>query len=88
MTADRRYLDQEGARAAERNEGVDWKALSHTVRVGYEALELLESGSLTYPSPTREHLRAIKAGEVPYAAVAAEIDALCRQSKKPRGGRR
>lgn len=64
------------ALAAEKNEGVDWKALSHAVRVGLEAIELLESGHVTYPSPQREHLLAIKTGQLPYGAVAAEIDAL------------
>lgn len=64
------------ALAAERNEGVDWKALSHAVRVGLEAIELLETGVVTYPSPQREHLKAIKTGQLPYAQVASEIDAL------------
>src|SRR4029077_17974016 len=41
-----RLVDEYGQRAlqAERQEGVDWKALSHAVRVGEEALELLTTG--------------------------------------------
>lgn len=37
-----RLVNEYGQRAlqAERNEGIDWKALSHAVRVGREALEL------------------------------------------------
>src|ERR1700674_2871238 len=37
-----RLVDEYGQRAlqAERNEGIDWKALSHAVRVGREAVEL------------------------------------------------
>jgi len=48
-----RLVDEYGERAlqAERNEGVDWKALSHAVRVGREALELLETGRITFPLP-------------------------------------
>jgi hypothetical protein len=40
-----RLVTEYGQRAlqAERNEGVDWKALSHAVRVGREALELFET---------------------------------------------
>ena len=46
-----RLVDEYGERAlqAERNEGIDWKALSHAVRVGREALELLETGRITFP---------------------------------------
>lgn len=73
-----RLLDEYGARAlmAERNEGVDWKALSHAVRVGGEALELLATGWITFPLRNAERIRAIKQGAVPYAAVAEEIEDL------------
>jgi hypothetical protein len=73
-----RLLDEYGARAlmAERNEGVDWKALSHAVRVGGEALELMSTGWITFPLPNAEHVLSIKRGELPYAAVAEEIEDL------------
>lgn len=73
-----RLLDEYGARAlqAERNENVDWKALSHAVRVGGEALELLRSGHITFPLLNAKHILAIKKGELPYAAVAEEIEDL------------
>lgn len=73
-----RLMDEYGARslAAERNEGVDWKALSHAVRVGHEALEFLATGWVTFPLPNAAHILAIKKGELPYAAVAAEIEDL------------
>lgn len=46
-----RIVEEYGHRAlaAEANEGVDWKALSHAVRVGREALELLMTGAITFP---------------------------------------
>jgi len=66
----------ERARQAERNEGVDWKALSHAVRVGREAIELLASGRITFPLPDADRIRRIKAGEIPYEAVVAEIESL------------
>lgn len=73
-----KLVDEYGQRAlaAERNEGVDWKALSHAVRVGYEALELFETGKITFPCPKAEHLLAIKLGQVEYANVAEEIEQL------------
>lgn len=64
------------ALAAERNEGVDWKALSHAVRVGHEAIELFDTGHITFPRPEAQHLLAIKQGEVEYQKVAEEIEQL------------
>jgi hypothetical protein len=66
----------ERARQAELNEGVDWKALSHAVRVGREALDLFRTGRIVFPLPYAEHLLAIKQGERPYEEVASEIERL------------
>lgn len=73
-----RLVDEYGQRAlqAESNQGVDWKALSHAVRVGCEALELLRFGRITFPLPNAEHILAIKLGEFDYRTVADEIEAL------------
>jgi hypothetical protein len=73
-----RLRDEYGTRAlqAEKNEGVDWKALSHAVRVGEEALELLNTGHITFPLLKADHIRRIKLGELPYKAVAGEIESL------------
>jgi hypothetical protein len=73
-----RLVDEYGQRAlqAERNEGVDWKALSHAVRVGREALELFETGRITFPLPCAAEILSIKRGERPYQAVAETIDQL------------
>lgn len=64
------------AEEAERHDGVDWKALSHAVRVGREAVELLSTGRLRLPLIAAPHLLAIKLGRVSYGAVEAEIEAL------------
>ena len=73
-----RLVDEYGERAlqAERNEGVDWKALSHAVRVGREALELLETGRITFPLPYAAEILGIKRGERAYMAVGEEIERL------------
>ncbi len=73
-----RLVDEYGARSlqAERNEGVDWKALSHAVRVGREALELLSSGRITLPLPSAGEILAIKRGERAYQEVAETIERL------------
>ena len=61
---------------AERQQGMDWKALSHAVRVGHQALELLRTGHIRFPLACAPHLLAIKRGELSYNVVAAEIEAL------------
>lgn len=73
-----RLVDEYGHRAlaAERNEGIDWKALSHAVRVGSQALELLETGHITFPLPNAAHVLAIKRGDLPFRQVGAEIEDL------------
>lgn len=74
----RRIVDEYGHRAlqAESNQGVDWKALSHAVRVARQAIELLRTGEVIFPRPEAAHLKAIKLGQLPYAQVAEEIDDL------------
>jgi hypothetical protein len=64
------------ALAAEKNQGVDWKALSHAVRIAQQAVELLDTGVVTFPRPNADHILAVKAGNLAYQLVAEEIDGL------------
>lgn len=64
------------ARQAKDNQNIDWKALSHAVRVGRQAIELLNDHHITFPRPEAKHLVAIKTGELPFDAVADEIETL------------
>lgn len=64
------------ARLAEKNEGIDWKALSHAVRVGQEATELLLTHKITFPLPYAAHILEIKQGKVSYDTVASQIEGL------------
>lgn len=70
------------ARRAQANEGVDWKALSHAVRVAHEALELMQTCNITFPLPNREHVKAIKLGLLSYKEVASEIEDLLGKVEK------
>lgn len=77
----KRLVDEYGQRAlqAESQQGVDWKALSHAVRVGTQALEFLATAHVTFPLPNAEHILAIKTGQLPYREVSAEIESLLEQ---------
>ncbi len=57
------------AKLAQENDGIDWKALSHAVRVNFEGQELLRTGLITFPCPNRQLLLAIKTGKLPYKEV-------------------
>lgn len=69
-------LNQFGARAksAEENEGVDWKALSHAIRVAKEGVELLREGRVTFPRPEKDILLSVRQGKMPYEKVIDTIE--------------
>ncbi len=73
-----RLIKDYGHRAlmAESQQGVDWKALCHAVRIANQAIELLSTGHITFPRPDAAHILAIKRGELPYQDVAGEIEDL------------
>jgi len=64
------------AREAEQNDGVDWKALMHAVRVAYQAIEFLKYHQITFPRPEAEHLLAIKQGNISFNDITDEIERL------------
>ena len=55
--------------AAQANSGYEWKSLSHAVRLARQAYELITTGSLVFPRPDADELRAIKLGQVPFEKV-------------------
>lgn len=55
--------------------GADWKALSTALRVAGEAIELLETGNLSFPRSDAELVKAVKAGTLPQNEVIDEIEA-------------
>ncbi|MBX9831102.1 nucleotidyltransferase domain-containing protein [Candidatus Babeliales bacterium] len=73
-----KIIEEYGERAtmAEHCDGADWKALSHAVRVGLQALEFLRDHTITFPLKRAEHIVAIKQGKVPFAQVVQEIEQL------------
>ncbi|MGL4521336.1 MAG: DNA polymerase beta superfamily protein [Bacilli bacterium] len=59
----------ERARKAEANEGIDWKALSHAMRGGYQLQEIFKTGDLVYPLKDRETILKVKLGQLPFKDV-------------------
>lgn len=64
------------AREAKNNNGIDWKALSHAVRVCIQGCELLETSTITLPhtDDNRKLLLDIKLGKLDYKFVSELIE--------------
>jgi hypothetical protein len=65
---------QFGNRARASSKGVDWKALSHAVRVIDEVEELLDEGIITFPLLHREYIKSVKEGNEKLEEVMDYID--------------
>lgn len=70
-----KYIDEYGERAklAEKNEGIDWKAISHAMRAAYQMLSIFETGDLKYPLKEADLLKRIKAGTMDYLTEASPL---------------
>jgi len=81
----------ERARQAKNNEGIDWKAVSHALRAGYQLKEIYETGNLVYPLKKADFLLKVKRGELDYTNVVAptlemlidEVEVLASKSNFP-----
>ena len=81
----------ERAMMAEKNEGVDWKALSHALRAGYQLRSILMNGVFSYPLAETDFIAEVKAGDCDYKTqvstelegLIAEIDSLVLVSDLP-----
>lgn len=62
-----------GARAiqAKDNNGIDWKAISHALRAGYQLLDIFEHGDFEYPLQETDFLLRVKQGKEDYVGVVA-----------------
>jgi hypothetical protein len=70
---------------AEKNLGIDWKAISHAVRCLDQMEELIKSGKIKYPLKTANELLKIKNGEIhfPYVRdfITMKIDEIDKKLK-------
>lgn len=64
----------ERARKAESNEGIDWKAIMHAIRILDQTVDLFLNGEIIFPRPKKEYLLRVRNGEVPYKEAAKYIE--------------
>ena len=64
------------AKLAEQNEGIDWKAMSHALRAGYQARDIYKDGDFSYPLKETEFLKQVKTGKLVFDQVANELESL------------
>jgi predicted nucleotidyltransferase len=64
----KRVLDEYGSRAkaAAVGEGIEWKSMMHAVRISFSAIEMLETGKITYPHPYASFLKEVRQGNIAF----------------------
>ncbi len=72
------FIHSYGHRAllAEKNEGIDWKAMSHALRCGYQIKELYKTNGIKFPLKSSKYLLKVKNGEIHYKKVAMCLEGL------------
>lgn len=88
-----RFYKEYGKRAAQaaKNEGIDWKAVSHALRAVYQVRQLLTSKTIVFPLKEAPILTAVKKGEWDYSSrvvplldsLMDEVEALSETSDLP-----
>ena len=74
-----KFYDSYGARArlAKKNQGIDWKAVSHAIRAAIQLKELYTTGKIQFPLKHAKYLKDVKAGKLDYKTdVSPYLEAL------------
>jgi hypothetical protein len=71
----KKFYDSYGERArlAKDNKNIDWKAISHAIRVAYEMKEIYEQGTITFPLKEAVLLKEVKTGLLDYTTEVAPL---------------
>ncbi len=79
-----KFINSYGHRAllAEKNQGIDWKAMSHALRYGYQIKELFKTGDIKFPLSQRKFLTKVKKGDIYYKKVAMCLEGLMETIEK------
>lgn len=70
---------------------MDWKAVSHALRAGYQARDIYKDGYFEYPLKETEFIKAVKLGQLDYKKdvspvleeLVEEVEMLAERSKLP-----
>jgi hypothetical protein len=81
----------ERSKLAKENLGVDWKAISHGIRAGYQARDIFLKGGFEYPLKETNFLMDVKAGKLDFVTevepefnrISAEVMLLSEVSEYP-----
>ena len=57
------------AKLAENNDGVDWKAVSHALRAGFQARAIYQHGGFEYPLRETDFIMDVKTGKCDYKTI-------------------
>jgi len=89
----KKIIDGYGERAkmAESNEGIDWKAVSHALRAGYQLRDIYKKGDFEYPLDETSFLYNVKTGMLDFKTqvqpelenLVSEVEVLAQNSKYP-----
>lgn len=88
-----RLVDSYGNRAkqAEDNEGIDWKAISHALRAGYQLRSIYKHGDFEYPLEETSFILEVKRGRLDFKtevqpeleSIVSEVETLADKSSLP-----
>ncbi|MHA1739237.1 MAG: DNA polymerase beta superfamily protein [Candidatus Heimdallarchaeota archaeon] len=89
-----KFINSYGHRAlqAEKNRGIDWKAVSHAIRYAWQIKDLFANGDIIFPLKDADYLRKVKMGNLHYINEVAplleelmgEIELLSQNVKLPK----
>jgi hypothetical protein len=82
----------ERAKLAEKNEGLDFKAISHALRAGFQARDIYKDGDFEYPLKETDFILSVKKGELDYKTevspilegLVEEVEILANNSSLPK----
>ncbi|KPA15004.1 NrdC.11 hypothetical protein, partial [Candidatus Magnetomorum sp. HK-1] len=71
----KKYYNEYGKRAklAADNQNIDWKAVSHALRIAYQAKEILTENKISFPLKNADFLLKVKQGNLNYLKNVAPI---------------
>lgn len=85
-----KMVDSYGDRAelARNNEGVDWKAMSHAIRVSLQIDSIYKTGSFSFPftGQDKEYLLNVKKGLIDFKAVSQMLEMLVDKNREASKG--